>query len=187
MITDDSVPRICSGKTDFFFPPSYPPSPSRFKRRVALQEVEDITRTMLLYCSKCYNGDDRIKSFIWDLITPPAELGKMAAGDVEGRMTNHMGLNNPVPRGRRRKKPTSAAAAAAAATSATTSLGGDEDSMTGEMNGGVTSAASGGGAGGGGGQGAKPPAGDWLAMYDHHLLEEGYKRHLQRHANKYVG
>ena len=145
---------------------------------------------MLLYCSKCYNGDDRIKSFIWDLITPPAELGKMAAGDVEGRMTNHMGLNNPVPRGRRRKKPTSAAAtAAAAAASATTSLGGDEDSMTGEMNGGVTSAASGGGAGaeGGGGQGAKPPAGDWLAMYDHHLLEEGYKRHLQRHANKYVG
>ena len=70
--------------------------------------------------------------------------------------------------------------------------------MTGEMNGGVSStstvaAASGGGAAAAASssssssssQGAKPPAGDWLAVYDHHLLEEGYKRHLQRHANKY--
>ena len=56
------------------------------------------------------------------------------------------------------------------------------------MNGGVTTnAASGGGAAAaeeGGDQGAKLPAGDWLAVYDHHLLEEGYKRHLLRHANK---
>ena len=165
---------------------------TRFRRRISLLEIEDITRTMLLYCSKCYNGDERIKSFIWDLITPPAELGKMAAGDVEDRMSNHMGLNNPVPRGRRRKKPTNSAAAAAAAAAA--ALGGDEDSITGEMNGGVTTtAASGGGAGAASasgegddqGQSAKPPAGDWLAVYDHHLLEEGYKRHLLRHANKY--
>ena len=153
----------------------------------ALQEIEDITRTMLLYCSKCYNGDERIKSFIWDLITPPNELGKVGAGgDVEDRMSNHMGLNNPVPRGRRRKKPQAAnAAAAAAAAAGGAVLGGDEDSLTGELNGGVTTsnAASGGGAGEGGGE-AKPPAGDWLALYDHHLLEEGYKRHLLRHANK---
>ena len=166
---------------------------------------------MLLYCSKCYNGDDRIKSFIWDLITPPAELNKLPAGDVEGRMSNHMGLNNPVPRGRRRKKPTPATTPNADSTTSTpattpannsnntaatatpaASLGGDEDSMTGEMNGSVATttgaaATPAGGAavtGASGAQGATPPVGDWLTLYDHHLLDEGYKRHLQRHANK---
>ena len=60
--------------------------------------VEDASRIILLYCLNTYKGDEKIKSFIWDLITPE-EFGGGAKG-----CRNHSGLSGPVPRGRKGKK-----------------------------------------------------------------------------------
>lgn len=47
----------------------------RFKRRLSERDVETICRTILVYCLLHYRGDENIKSFIWDLISP-TENGK---------------------------------------------------------------------------------------------------------------
>ncbi|KAG8284248.1 choline dehydrogenase 7, partial [Homalodisca vitripennis] len=59
-------------------------------------DVEDVARIIMLYCLRYYRGDDKISSFIWDLITP-VENGESAVP------RNHLGLHSPVPRGGRRK------------------------------------------------------------------------------------
>lgn len=51
----------------------------------------------LLYCLQVYKGDEKIKTFIWDLITP-SETGEE---NVIAR--DHSGLHNLVPRGRNAK------------------------------------------------------------------------------------
>ena len=60
------------------------------------KDVEDATRLSLLYCVNTYQGDDKIRSFIWDLITP-AEHG----GGQDKVAKNHSGLSGPIPRGKR--------------------------------------------------------------------------------------
>ena len=55
--------------------------------------VEDACRITILYCLNTYKGDEKIKSFIWELITPGEKVAK-----------NHSGLSGPVPRGRKGKK-----------------------------------------------------------------------------------
>ena len=60
------------------------------------QNVEDAFRMTLLYSVNIYKGDEKIKSFVWDLITPKE------FGDKVGK--NHSGLSDPVPRGRQAKK-----------------------------------------------------------------------------------
>lgn len=47
----------------------------------------------LVYCLRYYRGDEKIRNFIWDLITP-CENGSTKIGK------NHHGLSAPVPRGR---------------------------------------------------------------------------------------
>ena len=59
--------------------------------------AEDAMRMTLLYCVNTYKGDDKIKSFVWDLITPPEFSSKKV-------VKNHAGLAGPVPRGRKGKK-----------------------------------------------------------------------------------
>ena len=54
-----------------------------------------LSSPQLLYSLQHYNGDERIKGFIWDLINPSAE-----GQDYK----NHSGLSAPVPRGRKGKK-----------------------------------------------------------------------------------
>ncbi|XP_041454100.1 chromodomain-helicase-DNA-binding protein 8-like isoform X2 [Lytechinus variegatus] len=71
---------------------------TRFKRRLGEKDVESIARTMLMYCLQHYKGDENIKSFIWDLVTPSPD------GTVKD-CRNHKGLSAPVPRGRKGKKP----------------------------------------------------------------------------------
>ena len=58
---------------------------------------EDAFRMTLLYCVNTYKGDDKIKAFVWDLITPPEFSNKKV-------VKNHEGLSGPVPRGRKGKK-----------------------------------------------------------------------------------
>ncbi|KAG8455526.1 hypothetical protein GDO86_001643 [Hymenochirus boettgeri] len=72
-------------------------SHGRFKRGMTERDVEKICRAILVYCLLHYRGDENIKSFIWDLITP-AENGKTK------QLQNHSGLSIPVPRGRKGKK-----------------------------------------------------------------------------------
>ncbi|KAJ8279766.1 hypothetical protein COCON_G00068320 [Conger conger] len=72
-------------------------SHGRFKRQLKEQDVETICRALLVYCLHHYKGDENIKSFIWDLITP-TEDGQTRA------LLNHSGLSAPVPRGRKGKK-----------------------------------------------------------------------------------
>ncbi|XP_006005388.1 chromodomain-helicase-DNA-binding protein 8 isoform X2 [Latimeria chalumnae] len=69
----------------------------RFKRRMLERDIETICRTILVYCLLHYKGDENIKGFIWDLISP-AENGKTK------ELQNHSGLSIPVPRGRKGKK-----------------------------------------------------------------------------------
>ncbi|KAG8200736.1 hypothetical protein JTE90_022342 [Oedothorax gibbosus] len=69
----------------------------QFRRRMTHESCEEISRTILLYCLLHYKGDEKIKSFIWDLICPNYE--------GEQRICkNHSGLSAPVPRGRKGKK-----------------------------------------------------------------------------------
>ncbi|XP_028624979.1 chromodomain-helicase-DNA-binding protein 7 isoform X3 [Grammomys surdaster] len=72
-------------------------SHGRYKRQLTEQDVETICRAVLVYCLSHYRGDENIKSFIWDLITPTAD-GQTRA------LLNHSGLSAPVPRGRKGKK-----------------------------------------------------------------------------------
>ncbi|XP_037085686.1 LOW QUALITY PROTEIN: chromodomain-helicase-DNA-binding protein 7-like [Pollicipes pollicipes] len=59
--------------------------------------VEDLARLVLLQCIKVYKGDDKIRGFVFDLISP-SNQGTSKLG------RNHMGLSAPVPRGRKGKK-----------------------------------------------------------------------------------
>merc|ERR1719412_1166046 len=60
-------------------------------------DVEDAVRLSLVYSLQRYAGDEDIKTFVWDLITPKEFGGsKITQG--------HTGLSAPVPRGRKGKK-----------------------------------------------------------------------------------
>lgn len=67
-------------------------SHGRYKRPLSEQDVETICRTILVYCLNHYRGDENIKSFIWDLITPTAD-GQTRA------LVNHSGESAPPARG----------------------------------------------------------------------------------------
>ncbi|XP_056157872.1 chromodomain-helicase-DNA-binding protein 6 [Lampris incognitus] len=69
----------------------------RFKWHLTERDMEMVCRALLVYCLRHYKGDDKIKSFIWDLITPSKEGQDQA-------LVNHSGLSVPVPRGRKGKK-----------------------------------------------------------------------------------
>ncbi|XP_066519392.1 chromodomain-helicase-DNA-binding protein 6 isoform X2 [Hoplias malabaricus] len=69
----------------------------RFKWHLTERDMEVLCRALLAYCVRHYKGDDKIKSFIWDLITPTKDGHNQA-------LNNHSGLSVPVPRGRKGKK-----------------------------------------------------------------------------------
>ncbi|KAL5021350.1 hypothetical protein ScPMuIL_000505 [Solemya velum] len=66
----------------------------RFKKKLTEKDVESISRCLLLYSLKYYKGDEKIKEFIFDLVSP----------SNDGVLKNHSGLSAPVPRGRKGKK-----------------------------------------------------------------------------------
>uniref|UniRef100_A0A8B9LR05 Chromodomain helicase DNA binding protein 8 n=1 Tax=Astyanax mexicanus TaxID=7994 RepID=A0A8B9LR05_ASTMX len=71
---------------------------ARCKRRLGEKDVETICRVILVFCLLHYRGDENIKSFIWQLITPPEN------GQEPHSLLNHSGLSIPVPRGRKGKR-----------------------------------------------------------------------------------
>ncbi|XP_037896667.1 uncharacterized protein LOC119641859 isoform X1 [Glossina fuscipes] len=66
----------------------------QFKRGWREIDIEDCARIILLYCLQVYKGDEKIKTFIWDLITPTED------GEIQKISRDHSGLHNLVPRGR---------------------------------------------------------------------------------------
>ncbi|ESO96318.1 hypothetical protein LOTGIDRAFT_144072, partial [Lottia gigantea] len=66
----------------------------RFKRRLDEKDIETIARGILVCCLSTYKGDDKIKSFILDLVSP----------NSNAVLKNHKGLSAPVPRGRKSNK-----------------------------------------------------------------------------------
>lgn len=56
----------------------------RFKKQLTEWDVESICRALLSYCLVHYRGDDKIKSFMWDLIAP-TEDGRTK------ELQNHLG------------------------------------------------------------------------------------------------
>lgn len=61
-------------------------SHGRFKRQLNERDVEVICRALLAYCLVHYRGDEKIKGFIWDLITPTED------GQTR-ELQNHLGKN----------------------------------------------------------------------------------------------
>ncbi|XP_026539731.1 chromodomain-helicase-DNA-binding protein 8 isoform X2 [Notechis scutatus] len=84
-------------------------SHGRFKRRMSERDVETICRAILVYCLMHYRGDENIKGFIWDLISPvengkAKELQNHSAPALSSLPVPRAGLSIPVPRGRKGKK-----------------------------------------------------------------------------------
>lgn len=76
----------------FFFSPRWGRwrdilSHARCKRRLSERDVETICRVILVFCLLHYRGDENIKSFIWELITPPEN------GREPQTLLNHSGRN----------------------------------------------------------------------------------------------
>lgn len=63
-------------------------SHGRYKRQLTEQDVETICRAILVYCLTHYKGDENIKSFIWDLITPTADGQTRALVNHSGRLSS---------------------------------------------------------------------------------------------------
>ena len=62
-----------------------------------IELLQDAVRLSLVYSLQRYAGDEDLKTFVWDLITPKEFGGsKVSQG--------HSGLSAPVPRGRKGKK-----------------------------------------------------------------------------------
>ncbi|GAB0094499.1 chromodomain-helicase-DNA-binding protein 7 isoform X1 [Sergentomyia squamirostris] len=167
----------------------------QFKRGWREIEVEELARIILLYCLKCYKGDEKIKNFIWDLITPSED------GEEHKVSRNHSGLHNLVPRGRNAKGrkgkggKDSAAREAKLQQAATAVVGGASTSTTANLTPATPSSSTASSSpstpvnpvpitGG------PPRDGDpnhWSTddKYDTDVyLESSYRKHLSRHANK---
>jgi len=62
---------------------------NRFKKELSIEDCENISRVILLYCLHSYKGDEKIKSFVWDLIIPPEGTSK--TGDDANANTSSRG------------------------------------------------------------------------------------------------
>lgn len=51
-------------------------SKANFKRDISVEDCEDVARVILLYCLNSYKGDEKIRSFIWELICPIEDPSK---------------------------------------------------------------------------------------------------------------
>lgn len=58
-----------------------------FKQHVSENDAKSMCRTVLLHCLRQYNGDEKIKEFIWELISPVEDGGK-TYDDIK----NHQGI-----------------------------------------------------------------------------------------------
>uniref|UniRef100_A0A671S425 Chromodomain-helicase-DNA-binding protein 8-like n=1 Tax=Sinocyclocheilus anshuiensis TaxID=1608454 RepID=A0A671S425_9TELE len=88
-------------------------SHARCKRRLSERDVETICRVILVFCLIHYRGDENIKSFIWELITPPENGREPQAllnhSEFDVSPFKELGvafacLSIPVPRGRKGKR-----------------------------------------------------------------------------------
>lgn len=52
-------------------------------------DIEDCARVILLYCLRSYRGDEKVRSFIWDLITP-VENGEKVTSMSNSEVANRI-------------------------------------------------------------------------------------------------
>jgi hypothetical protein len=64
----------------------------RFKWQLAECDIEVLCRSLLVYCVRHYKGDDKIKSFIWDLITPAKDGHKQDLQNHSGETLTNIPL-----------------------------------------------------------------------------------------------
>ena len=116
---------------------------ANFKRNLTKLDVEDISRVILLFALQNYKGDEKVKSFILDLITPPSEKSSGAESEKE-LMQNEFNFEE---KSRRTKK-----------TKTSKTVCEELENL------------------------------DWAKNEkynpDVHLIDETYRKHLLRHANK---
>jgi chromodomain-helicase-DNA-binding protein 7 len=121
---------------------------SQFRRGWREIDIEDCARVILLYCLRYYRGDEKIRNFIWDLITPLENGEKVKTIPV-----NQASSSN---RNSRQKKKSRVRETRG---STTVNNNGPSD----------------------------PNHWSHAEKYDGDIfLESNYKKHLSRHANKFV-
>ncbi|XP_065313155.1 uncharacterized protein LOC135922655 isoform X2 [Gordionus sp. m RMFG-2023] len=151
-------------------------------------KLEALCRLLILHCLKHYRGDRNIKSFMWELIDPLqhrrvieaqklSEIETSNINDVREEDTfkggsggghkfkNHSGLSAPVPRGRKgKKKPLITSMISSEITSSDLDQIIPSDGQSSPL----------------------PLEAEWSSNFDTEklLIDLGYRRHLQRHANK---
>nr|XP_040572938.1 uncharacterized protein LOC121121997 isoform X2 [Lepeophtheirus salmonis] len=70
---------------------------SNLRKGFNASAIKDACRMILLYCLNTYKGDEKIKGFVWDLISP-------YDSSADKICKNHSGLSGPVPRGNRKNR-----------------------------------------------------------------------------------
>ena len=58
---------------------------SGLRKGYSAQSIEDAFRLALLYCVNTYRGDEKLKTFCWELITPPGFLADKAKKEAKNR------------------------------------------------------------------------------------------------------
>lgn len=122
---------------------------SQFRRGWREIDVEDCARVILLYCLRYYRGDEKIRSFIWDLITPLEN----------GEKVKNVSVGTNARNSRQKKKGGGGRVREGRETRGSIINGGPSD----------------------------PNHWSNAEKYDGDIfLESNYRKHLSRHANKYV-
>ena len=66
---------------------------SGLRGKYSKESAEDAIRLILLYCVNTYRGDEKLRNFTWELITPAEyadNQGKNKAGTRPGKKTREM-------------------------------------------------------------------------------------------------
>lgn len=66
------------------------------KRKLSEREVEAISRSILLYCVHAYSGDEKLRSFILELIKPPVSRERLPSEELDATYM-------PIPKGSGKK------------------------------------------------------------------------------------
>ena len=66
------------------------------------RSVQDAFRLVLLYCVNTYRGDEKLKSFIWELITPPEHAAAAQAAKTNEVSNASNGRNGSSGKGKKK-------------------------------------------------------------------------------------
>lgn len=120
----------------------------RFKSKLAERDIECIARSILVYCLHHYHGDDKVKSFIRDIVKTSVSKDKISLDDRDKTYSPISTPSKGKGRGKKGKNSKNVNKSAIALVE----IGADWKTIDPETI----------------------------------VLDNGYKKHLQHHCNKYV-